>query len=92
MGATNLSRVFKAKDQTELKEKFRQVCEQSRIEDGTSYSGCWGMKHNVKVVTSKHTDVDDIIEELEEKVDKWSDALAVKLNENEYIVVAEASC
>lgn len=92
MGATNLNKVFKAKDQTELKNKFRQVCEQSRIEDGSSYSGCWGMKHEVKVITSKHTDIDDIIDELEGKVDKWSEALAVKLNENEYVVVAEASC
>ena len=91
MGATNLSIIIRAKDQNEFRKKFNQMCERSRDESGSSYSGEWGMKDNVKIVTSKFTDINAIVEELEEKADKWGDALAVKLKENEYLVVACAS-
>ena len=88
MGASNVSGIIKAKDQSELKKKFQELCQNDREENGSSYSGSWGMKHSVKVITSKHTDEDEILEELEEKADKWGDALAVKLPGDRYIVTA----
>lgn len=92
MGAINLDMKIKATTSSELKSKFRDICEQSRYENGSQYSGDWGMKHDVKVVSTSLTDENDIIEFLEKKADKWDDALAVKFNENEYIVVAICSC
>lgn len=63
----------------EVEEKFKELQEEDRYENGHSYSGGFGMAEGIQFLDRPA--VGDIEEWLSEKAEKWGPALAVPLGE-----------
>lgn len=83
MGATNIRVSVLAKTDEEAKKKFEVACEQSRYEDGHSYSGCIGMKYTFKIRKRFDKTFDEEIENFVEEDEMRND----KYDKNAYCVV-----
>ena len=65
-------------DREVVKQKFAELCEQSRYEDGASYSGEIGMFHSIAKWVPGNRTVNEAYEYLEEHHNKWDEAMAVQ--------------
>ncbi len=81
MGANFETATMKACSKQELKRKFDELVDRSRIEDGTDpYSGSFGTKTDGLLIRDKTFPGDAEAEDfINEDIDKWGPAIAVKI-------------
>jgi hypothetical protein len=81
MGASFLTETLDGKlKQAQVTEKFRQLQDRCRVEDGSSYSGGWNMLHGIRFpMGENHPLSEEQAEEwLSKHCEKWEDALAIR--------------
>jgi hypothetical protein len=88
MGASLQSCTFRSQNRSEIERKWNSAVEQSRQEDGTSYSGCIGMLGTGIACwhDKKFNSLNEADEFLSDEHDKWERAIAVS-----YRITAKAS-
>jgi hypothetical protein len=84
MGANFVTRTYLTDDKALIRKSFKAEIDQSRVEDGNSYSGEIGMFHGIASWVSSPCDMDESAESyLEEKHEKWEGAMAVPFHQSE---------
>lgn len=78
-------------DKEEIKKWFKDACDDSRYEDGHSYSGCIGMKRELEFQTDKiFKNYIDAYNYVCDNAEKWGPAIAVRYvgsNDQQFVYI-----
>ena len=81
MGSNLVGRSYPGKTLEQAKKLWSKDCEQSRYEDGHSYSGCIGMLDDGRVtgrVFNNHAEFDDFLEEKDKGYAYWAEVKVIR--------------
>jgi hypothetical protein len=93
MGACLVGRSYPGKTQAQAQKLWDRDCEQSRYEDGHSYSGCIGMLNSGRVtshVFNSYEDFDKFLENKERGDAFWAQVKVIR--ETKALIAARLKC